>query len=398
MLMSAPEYELLLCCCRTALNPQKASHVRSLVRQDIDWKKLLDLAFQHGVLPLLYWNLRNTCFELVPKEIQQGLTQRFYNNSCRNLYLTEQLIHVLRLLENHGIPAIAFKGPVLSVLAYGNLSFREFCDLDILVHPDDVLNAKELLVSNGYLPKFELSTLQEKAFIKSNHAYNLIDLNNQIMVELHWRFVPKYLSFPLDTEAVWDNLQDVSLGDSYIKTMGSEDLLLVLCAHGAKHGWIKLDWICDVAELVKVSHDLDWQRILTVAQQLKCERMLYLGLLLVKDLLEVELPSVVIKKIDSDFRIQRLSYEVQAQLVTSPIRSLGELQRIPFHLKMIKSLQDRMRYIYSFTMTPTVEDWALLRLPSQLSSLYSMLRPLRLFVLQPIWNYMAFGQSEKTNP
>ena len=56
----------------------------------------------------------------------------------------------MKLLESNGINAIPYKGPVLANLAYGNLSFREFGDIDILINKSDALKAKEIMISNGY--------------------------------------------------------------------------------------------------------------------------------------------------------------------------------------------------------------------------------------------------------
>jgi hypothetical protein len=41
-----------------------------------------------------------------------------------------------------------------------------------------------------------------------------------------------------------------------------ENLLLVRCAHGSKHLWERLGWICDVAELIRVRKEKsDWEKV-----------------------------------------------------------------------------------------------------------------------------------------
>jgi hypothetical protein len=51
-----------------------------------------------------------------------------------------------------------------------------------------------------------------------------------------------------------------------VMALVGEDLLLILCAHGAKHLWMALGWICDVAELLRVHRDMNWPDILEEAR------------------------------------------------------------------------------------------------------------------------------------
>jgi hypothetical protein len=84
-------------------------------------------------MPLLYRTLNSVCSDAVPKPTLEELREHFYANAGRDLFLGKELIKVLHLLESHEIRAIAYKGPTLAVSVYGNLAFREFGDLDILV-------------------------------------------------------------------------------------------------------------------------------------------------------------------------------------------------------------------------------------------------------------------------
>jgi hypothetical protein len=44
---------------------------------------------------------------------------------------------------------VPFKGPALAVQAYGDLSLRQYDDLDLLIHEADVPRAYQLLIANG---------------------------------------------------------------------------------------------------------------------------------------------------------------------------------------------------------------------------------------------------------
>jgi len=60
------------------------------------------------------------------------------------------------------------------------------------------------------------------------------------VVGLHWRLAPDWFFFALDLEQLRPRLKVTSLGGVSVRTLSSEDLLLVLCAHGTKHCWERL--------------------------------------------------------------------------------------------------------------------------------------------------------------
>ena len=132
-----PEIELLLACARTRISEESVSRIGRLVGLLTDWDDLISTGNFHGVLPLLYTSLRHVCDQAVPSSPMTELRARFHSNSARNLFLAARLLKILQLLEANGISAVAFKGPTLAVIAYGNLALREFCDLDVLVKEKD---------------------------------------------------------------------------------------------------------------------------------------------------------------------------------------------------------------------------------------------------------------------
>ena len=130
MVNPGPEAELLLCCARIRMDSKNAARITVLLRQELNWDYLLTLAQYHGVLPLIYWHLRATWPEAVPAVSLDDLRDHFHANAQYNLLLTGALLKLLRLFEAHNIPAMPFKGPVLTAMAYGNITLRQFSDMD----------------------------------------------------------------------------------------------------------------------------------------------------------------------------------------------------------------------------------------------------------------------------
>ena len=108
--------ELLICCARTSMDSGTAKKLRRLAEQISDWQSLISSAEEHGVLPLMYWNLGAVCSETVPGDVFQHLKEQFDRNLHRNFLLSAALIKLLDNFEAQGVRAVALKGPVLDVL------------------------------------------------------------------------------------------------------------------------------------------------------------------------------------------------------------------------------------------------------------------------------------------
>ena len=74
-----------------------------------------------------------------------------------------------------------------------------------------------------------------------------------------------------------------------MRVPADEDLLLMLCVHGSRHGWYKLEHLASVAELVRRSPALDWEAVWRRADAMHCGRMVAFGLLLAHALFDAPL-------------------------------------------------------------------------------------------------------------
>lgn len=335
---------------------------------------------------LLYWHLDAFCSDAVPESVFEHLRDHFHANSLRKLFLTGELLRLLNAFKLQGIPAIPYKGPALAASVYGNLALRDFNDLDILVHRSDVPRAKEVLASLGYQARYRLAGTQEAAFLRSQREHSFRRDDGKSIVELHWGVVEKHF-FPLDTERLWDRLDRIPLGGNTVLNLLPEDMLLILCAHGARHVWERLQWICDVSELIRVyQEEIRWERIVTQASALGSERMLLLGLFLASDLLGATLPERVSQRVRADLTVKALAERTCEQMFQQTDRSAelfleGDEGAPAFHilhLKVRERLWDKICYCARKATTLRGEDLELLQLPKILFPLYYVLRMVRL--------------------
>jgi hypothetical protein len=373
-----PEVQLLLSCARVCLEPDRAQQVQALLRQDLDWAYLVRAAQAHGTAPLLYWHLSRMAPDAIPAPTRDDLRQWFHANARHNLLLTGELLRLLRLFVAHGVRAVPFKGPTLAACAYGNLALRQFNDLDLLVAPSDLPRARELLAAEDYRSGLPLAPAQEDAYLASIGQMPFVREDRACMVELHAQIAPRDFHFPLGVERLGPRLRPVALNGQEVLALAAEDLLLVLCAHGAKHHWMCLGWICDVAELLRVHPAMNWPAVVAEARSLRCERILLLGLLLAHDLLQAPVPDDLVGRARSAGPVPALAVQVAGQTFDESDGRLRGLHNALFQFWVRERVRDGLRYTLSLAFTPTVADWTSLRMPASCSLFYYLLRPLRL--------------------
>jgi len=374
----SPEKQLLVCCARTKLTPAGATAIRKILEGSLDWDYLLWEAEENSITPLLGRHLSAVAPAAAPAAAQEQLKKTCRANTVRCLYLTAELINILRLFRSQNIPAIPYKGPVLAAQAYADLALREFEDLDIILRQSDIPKAHEIVVSLGYKPKFDWILSPGAAASLVPGEYNYRDEPRRAMVELHTELTLRHFPVKPDIGAFIRNLAPVCLSDREIPTFTAEDLLPMLCIHGAKDFWERLSWITDVSELVQSHPALDWDRVLRFAQPLHAMRMLNLGLALAERVLDASLPAEISARMQADRVAVQVAAEVHQRLLSRPFRTLDAAGRFQFRRRTLAGKLEGWRYAMRLAIVPSEDDWQVMRLPRVLAPLYVALRPLRL--------------------
>ena len=256
---------------------------------------MLTLVDHHRVVPQVYGQL-SALAHLVPARHFDALRKRYQDNARKALWFTGELVRILGHFESLGIQALPYKGPVLAETLYGEVTQRQFGDLDILVHAADVLQGKSALLELGYKPGIELAPQQERAYIETGYEYPFHSTYGANLLELQWQILPRFYSIDFDVASLFERADEISLGGRPMRTLRAQDLLLVLCVHAAKHVWVQLSWLCDIAQLVK-SRQLDWNAIQDEARRLGIERIVNLNLLLAHKLLGSALPPAIQERV-----------------------------------------------------------------------------------------------------
>ena len=362
---------MLLACAQPPSD--RAPGLSSLLAMPLNWDSVLRLANHHRLLPALYAKLRGR--DDVPASIRSAISARFEAHQLRVLRFTAELARICRQFEQHELPVLAHKGAALGQLLYGDPAMRQFGDLDFLVRAKDVSRATLALQELGYTPKIHLSPRQEKEYLRTGyeHVFGLKAEHN--LVEVQWQIVPRFYSVNFDIDALFARSGEVGLDGLHLRTLGTEDLLLVLCVHAAKHEWAQLGMLRDIATLARLG--LDWSSIESEARRLGIIRILAVSLALADSLFHTPFPEFQWLRLDEP-RVRGMAAAIQDKIIAGVEDETESLRYFRAMMRLRERWQDRLRLAWRLTVTPSVGEWQAVRIPDSLFPLYRAVRAIRL--------------------
>jgi hypothetical protein len=373
---SSSEFDLLLACCADSCGDEAGERTRNILSRLLDWERMLRLVDHHRVVPQVYSEL-SALSRWVPVQHLNALRLRYQDNARKALWFTGELVRVVGHLESVGIKALPYKGPVLAQTLYGDVTRRQFGDLDILILPTDVLKARAALHDLGYKPAIELAPRHESAYVKTGYEYSFSAAHGSNLLELQWRILPRFYSIDFDVADFFERSDEILVGGRRMRTLRAEDLLLVLCVHAAKHMWVQLSWLCDIAQLVKTGR-LDWNAIQDEGRRLGIERIVSLTLVLAQKLLGLQWQSSRQTWAFQNGRSTAVLDEILRIIERGVHYDTESLSYFRLMMRLRERRQDRVRLLWRLTVTPSVSEWSAIQFPQPLQPLYRLLRLSRL--------------------
>lgn len=354
---------------------------------------LLALASAHGVSHLLWQRLQQAqtppsngqaggCAEL--SELLAPLAQLHARNAMRHLAAQRDLIGLTDRFAAAGIRVMPLKGVLLAGRVHAQATLRDVGDIDLLIDVRDLARAHTLLLAAGLRDRLGFGSLGAGAkrwylrFHKDVEYTGAAPLPRH--VELHWRLQKNAWLLRTDFDALWSRGRAVELAGRSLRTLGDEDTLLHLCAHGGNTAWYRLKWLADLPGLL-ATPGLDWPRLVARAEDRGCLRALGLALVLARELFGIETPAPAacacagVRAADLYFVRDALLSPGQWWHWSGPSqRPCGFIAR---QLRFGLMLGDGWRYRVDYLLDRAIvlDDVRLLNLPLVLFPLYVLLRP-----------------------
>jgi hypothetical protein len=360
------EFELLRSCCA------EEAGFHDALAPSLRWEAVAPLAEHHGVIPRIY-DCLSRC-SIVPDHVQAGLRRAQDDNLRRTLWLTRELLRVLDHLRERGVTAMPYKGPVLAELLYGNVTARQFSDLDLLIPIKDVLRAKAALGDLGFESSLHLSSRRTRSYLESGYEYTFDGSHGTNLLELQWQILPRFYAVNFDMERMFERGVSVRVGGVMVQTLSNEDLILALCVHAAKHAWARLGWLCDIRQLAR-SSEIDWTYVQRESRRIGVERIVELSFFLIERLFGEERSESLRSKSDPEIGLlgERVLRMIEGDTELDP----ESFAYFGLMLRVREKMNDRLRLVWRLLTTPGVREWEAIRLPDSLLPLYRAVRLVR---------------------
>jgi Uncharacterised nucleotidyltransferase len=236
----------------------------------IDWRWIVERAAAHKVAALLAARM-DACG--VTPQLADDLRAQLRaipDAAAASAGAAQQTLHELaELYERAAIPFLVIKGSVLAERVYGDPHLRPFEDVDVVVRPEDVGRAEQVLRSLGYrlgrirrllatAPHGEAEAQLAEAvtrrfYERFHHEIPFVPArgDQRLPVDLHWRVAPAVV-LNIGTEELWARTASVPVAGVRITTLDAEATLLHLAVHATtcSLAGFKLLPLCDVAWVV----------------------------------------------------------------------------------------------------------------------------------------------------
>lgn len=257
--------------------------------QVVDRTELVTAARHHRVGAGLAHHLERAGLEPVPE-----LAQDRSVTLLGHLRTLAELGGLQQVLDGAGVRWAVVKGPVLAA-CYGRPDLRGYTDLDLLVDRRQLAVAMDALEAGG-------ATLLDRnwTMVHDGRRGELsMRLLGGVPLDLHWFLVndPRLRrEVGLSEDRILARLSLQAVGDLRVPTPCAADHLLYTAVHATLAGGQRLYWLADVDRIVR-AHDLDWDEVVSVADQSSLRVLLGSMLARARQALGTPVPAAVVGRL-----------------------------------------------------------------------------------------------------
>ena len=188
--------------------------------------------------------------------------------TAEQLNMTHELARLLAAFNEAEVPVMLLKGAALIQTSYAEPGLRPMSDLDLLVRPEHVDAAFEILEGAGCRRGAEL--VRDDFFPRFYYETEwLTNSPSPVRIDLHARALrPLRSSRTMPDDALWHGAAQVDILGTSAWVPGPEAMFIHLCAHAACHGCARLIWLYDLRRFVEHhGGDMDWPLVLRLCRR-----------------------------------------------------------------------------------------------------------------------------------
>ena len=182
--MSSAERQLILLSAGTAARRRVMHEQATRLAAEVDWSRLAETLRLRRLLTVLGPRILELAEERADEDFAAAVHQAIDAGRRHSAYLQLVSLRISTMLADAGIRSAALKGPLLGEALYGDPGRRLSSDIDLLVAPEQLRAAVEVVRELGYgapTDHVEASGLPQLHFVLVHERGELP------AVELHWR-------------------------------------------------------------------------------------------------------------------------------------------------------------------------------------------------------------------
>jgi len=378
-----PQFRLFCLALRRPQSDDDLRQMRELAARLEDWKPIVLGARRHRVASLALMGLRACDSPHLPAEMLAELNRLSFVAARRSLAQGAEVRRLCTLFSEAGVRVLVLKGVALSVQLYGEPGRRQARDIDLLVDPEQVLQAQNVLAKAGYKQRQSFSSTRQRAtYLRFVKEIEFAHESNGQLVELHHRLTDNPNLLPLEFASLWNEREEVPLAGGAVSTLPRRHLPLYLCVHGDDHAWSRLQWLVDFASALSQSQVID--DLVETADAGGLRWPFLHAVMLAHDWLGLPIDDFQVAAYRNHVQVQRLDYLLTR--LYSPADWYEEAPSGSWKRLLRHSLWERL---YRFSLKSdwhyrtaqlrrawvSPADWDTVPLPEALSWLYPLMRP-----------------------
>lgn len=283
--------QILLLRCSLAAGPEEALVLWQTLQAR--HAEVLEESAALRLFPLVYHHFKDAYPEA---SFVEKLRARYQMTWVQNSFLIKEMMPVVAALTEDGIPVMLLKGAALVQSLYENPGLRPMRDLDAAVPLEYAAQAVLKVESLGWVLDSEVP--REKIF---RNLHGISFKRGESQLDLHWNILWCSRAPGADDD-FWKDSRPLSISNTRVRVLCSEDQLLHLCAHGARTGRnayseahrAYLQWIPDAVLLLRRYPSLDWTRFTSQTRKRFLRLQVFEALFFLKNIFGAPVPGSVL--------------------------------------------------------------------------------------------------------
>jgi len=355
---------------------QKSSVNNFTTSSKINWILFIDLIKKHRLVSHVLKHSESK--NIFPTSVYKEIKSIQLSQIKKSLLLNSELLRIHDALNKKNIDHMFFKGSLLSFELYNDIGFRNFRDIDLLVHKSNVEQANSAIIELKYKlfdPSFELTKKQKRINYSLSHHYHLQHKELPVDIELHWNITNPKSFLSISTEKILRNKLLIQFQTYTLPYISKLENIVFLAAHGSIHQWYRLFWLKDFSVLLATLDINEIKQAWELSKKLSLHKCFLQACFLSKYVYNSILPDFILEQ------------KIKKSLLRTPLKSIattelkqsGLIGKLNYPIYRLR-LKSNLKYNFDliFRLRTHFSDWKIVNLPDILFFLYYPLRPLLL--------------------